>query len=66
MKFSCGENREHKHKRLKSWHDCFIFWPRTVAVIGDRDICAWLETVERKGAWFGEYGGWLWAYRAKK
>lgn len=69
MKFSCGENWKHKKERLENWHDFFCLWPRTISVDETgKDICAWIETIERRGSficWPGDCY-WNWEYRAKK
>lgn len=67
MRFSCGENWKHKRDRLSEWHPFFVLWPRTLKVEGGRDICAWMEWVERKGAFYSCWGEawWIWEYREK-
>lgn len=67
MKLNCGPSRTErvfaKFARLKAWHPWFAWHPVRV---GNRD-CRWLETVERKGQFFGGYGGdfWEWEYRPR-
>ncbi len=59
MKFDCGEDWEHKHKRLSAWHSHFVWFPVRV---GNHD-CRWLEVIERKGNYSGYGGDWWWEYR---
>lgn len=69
MRFSCGETYDGEKKRLSDWHDFFTLWPRSVAIIGTKTVCVWLETIERRGDYYeGNYAGgegWLWEYRLK-
>lgn len=67
MIFSCGENWRARKVRLENWHDFFPLVPRTVAVEGGEDICAWLQTIERRGRYCGgiPYSCWIWEYRVK-
>lgn len=67
MIFSCGENWETKRDRLSEWHDFFPLFPRTVSVEGGKDICAWLETIQRKGTFHPSWDDpwWEWDYRKK-
>ena len=65
MIFSCGENWRTRKVRLEHWHDFFPLWPRTVEVKDGKNICAWLEMIERKGEYFGFSDYWLWEYRRK-
>lgn len=53
MIFSCGETWEAKKARLEQWHDYFILWPRTIGEENGRYKCVWLQTVERKGHYYG-------------
>jgi len=63
MQFSCGETWEAKAARLENWHDFFALLPRTVAEENGRDVCAWLETIQRRRTWSA---GWEWYYRRKQ
>lgn len=65
MRFSCGETWDAKLKRLSNWHPYFAWYPVSVAVENDRHVCAWLETVWRKGEFhrFIEISWWDWEYR---
>jgi hypothetical protein len=74
MIFSCGETYEVKHarqqsaiKRLKQWHDFFPLVPRTVGEENGCHVCAWLQTIQRKGyLHIGfEIDWWSWEYRVK-
>jgi hypothetical protein len=66
MIFSCGENWEAKIARLSKWHDFFPIFPRTVTVEGGKDICAWLQIIERKGKHYSYIESWWsWEYRVK-
>ena len=73
MMFSCGENDELRKKRLQDWHPYFALWPRTIYVENGRDICAWMQWIERKGRFSemvytadGPYSNWWdWEYRRK-
>lgn len=67
MIFSCGENWRAKHERLSEWHDFFPIWPRTVKVENGHDVCAWLQTIQRKGTHHanGWDSWWTWEYRLK-
>lgn len=66
MRLNCGPSYEErlfaKFTRLNVWHPWFAWFPVRVA---KRD-CRWLENVERKGKFYGGYGGdfWEWEYRA--
>ena len=53
MIFRCGENWKTREARLEHWHPFFALWPRVVAVEDGKDVCAWLEWIERKGVWHG-------------
>lgn len=55
MKFSCGDDCQTrcgravaKQRRLESWHDHFALLPCTVGQRDGKDICCWLETIERR------------------
>lgn len=59
MKFSCGLTKAAKKaaaqrkaeelaEYLKTWHKVFLWWPTEIGVDGDRVVCAWLTTVERR------------------
>lgn len=59
MKFSCGLTEAakkaaalrkvvRKAEHLKTWHKVFLWWPTEIGVDGDRVVCAWLTTVERR------------------
>lgn len=63
MKINCGETQKEKFSRLEQWHYWFAWYP---VRLGSRD-CRWLETIERKGKYYGGYSdiGWVWEYRAK-
>lgn len=67
MLFDCGENWEHKKARLQDWHDFFPLWPQTIRVDNGRDVCAWLQTIQRKGVLHNCYmdSWWTWEYREK-
>ena len=67
MIFSCGENWKTTIARLEEWHPFFPLWPRVVAVENGKDVCAWLEWIERRGTLYGSYAGdgWCWEYRRK-
>lgn len=46
MRFKCRKTQEEleaKAEALRSWHDCFTWFPREVG-----GICVWLETIERR------------------
>ena len=60
MILSCGESRE----VLENWHPFFAIFPRRVGTENGRIICAWLETIERKGKCHERFG-WDWEYRRK-
>jgi hypothetical protein len=74
MKFSCGltpEKAWEKEKTyLSNWHNKFLWFPTTIKVKDGKQICCWLETVERKGKYFS--GSWMsdsyckWEYRTKQ
>ena len=49
MIFSCGETYEHWIKRLSNWHKWFAWHPVHIHHNGKRWLCAWLQTVSRKG-----------------
>lgn len=68
MRFSCGENWKHKLARLREWHPFFALWPRTVTVENGRDVCVWLQWIERKGKFysFPMDSWWDWEYRERK
>ena len=68
MRFSCGDSLETRTRKwmarvsyLENWHPFFPLWPRTVAQKDGKDICAWLEPIERKGVY--SLGEWFWDYR---
>jgi len=52
MKISCGETSSSKWGRLESWHTVFCWLPKKVGEEDGRNICVWLEKVERR------YYGW--------
>ena len=67
MIFSCGENWAAYKKRIGEWHDFFAIFPCTIDVVDGKELCVWLQTIERRG----EYRGypihvWSWEYRLKK
>lgn len=68
MIFSCGESWDAEFERRSNWHDFYPVFPRTVGVKDGKVICAWLQTVERRGierqARRGRY--WMWEYRLKE
>ena len=87
MIFSCGETNGARAERQQAeysawlekhsqWHPCFALWPRRIAVLNGKKVCAWMEIVERKGEWRNSkchnidgysYDGqvWGWEYRRK-
>lgn len=55
---------ERRQARLASWHLWFAWRP--VRFRQDAEGIShhvWLERIERKGVWFGNFGGWRWNYR---
>jgi hypothetical protein len=64
MIFDCGETDAAYVMRLKNWHDFFPLFPRTVDRVDGRNVCAWLETIQRRGVWV-PLCGWHWIYRIK-
>lgn len=81
MIFSCGETVDAQVERLakglealEEWHDWFAFKPVNVGEKDGHYICAWLQTVQRKGTrrsiWSSKdmrtLDGWFsWEYRLK-
>jgi hypothetical protein len=67
MIFSCGETWEARRARLEDWHDFFPLLPRSVAETDGRHVCAWLQTIERKGKFWADWAdySWNWEYRLK-
>lgn len=70
MKFSCGDTEATRIAKWKArvaalgqWHDFFALIPRTIAQENGKEVCAWLETIERRGTY--GYSYWRWEYRAK-
>lgn len=65
MIFSCGETWEAEKRRLGEWHPFFALFPRTVAIENNRVVCAWLQTIQRKGRICEGYPfvHWMWEYR---
>ncbi len=62
MRFSCGLSAAARARKLAEWHPWFAWHPVRLA---DFD-CRWLETIERRGQYYGGIsGGFLdWHYRA--
>lgn len=67
MRFSCGYTAEEQHRMLEEWHDFFPLWPRKIGEANGRDVCVWLETIQRKGFYWSGWDdyAWIWEYRAK-
>jgi hypothetical protein len=61
VKFDCGPTRETKLERLQKWHLWFAWHP---VRLGEND-CRWLEWVQRKGKYWGNWAadGWDWEYQ---
>lgn len=55
MRFNCGldkwTRRRLKEHKMLNWHKHFCWWPIRM---GEND-CRWLETVERKFAYWNKY-----------
>lgn len=75
MRFRCGDSDEvvaakavAAQSRLENWHDFFPLFPRTIGQENGKDICMWLEIIERKGRVLWGFDGcfWVWDYRAKQ
>lgn len=79
MKFSCGislteyiRRLAHEQLRLQQWHDFFALVPRTIGHKDGKNICCWLEIIERRGklnsgtSWDGPWAEWTWKYREKE
>jgi hypothetical protein len=66
--FDCGETLEARKARLEQWHDFYPLFPRRVDVVNGRAVCAWLQTIERKGVYYSyiEHSFWIWEYRLKQ
>lgn len=62
MKLDCGPTRRERIDRLSEWHLWFAWRP---VRIGSHD-CRWLETVQRRGAYWEGWGEafWDWEYRS--
>jgi len=67
MEFNCGLTREECDRRDKEWHDFFPLLPRSVAIENNENICAWLQTIQRRATGIFYYDGrWVtWEYRRK-
>ena len=68
MRFNCGDSYIVWTTRLTNWHPFFALFPRKIGEKDGKDICAWLEWIERKGKFVSSYGdsGWVWEYRGKQ
>lgn len=67
MKFDCGETAQARQARIQKWHPFFVLFPRTVKEENGRKICAWMETIERRGYWIGyPLFVWEWEYRPRQ
>ena len=69
MIFDCGEDHEHYVERIKDWHSFFTILPRTVKIENGRNICAWMQIIERRClrhyCW-PDGCGTFWEYRLKE
>ncbi len=53
MKFDCGANYDEWEAKMLDWHPHFCWWP---VMIASHD-CRWLEPIERKFRFIGQYTG---------
>jgi hypothetical protein len=65
MIFSCGETWEARKERQENWHDCFLIFPTKVDERDGKDVCAWLQVVERRRYLIHPICGYGWEYRLK-
>jgi hypothetical protein len=61
----CGETYTARMERLSNWHDFFALLPHKVDEEDGKDVCAWLQVIQRKGVWMGYPIAWDWQYRLK-